>query len=101
MFERIEPISDPVTLFFEGREITAQRGDSVAAALLAASVTTFRISSRSGKPRAPMCMIGNCFECLVEIDGEANRQACRVRVEHGMRVRVQHGMRDAGGPDAT
>jgi D-hydroxyproline dehydrogenase subunit gamma len=101
MFERIEPVSDPVTLYFEDRQIVAQRGDSVAAALLAAAVTTFRITSKSGLPRAPLCMIGNCFECLVEIDGEPNRQACRVRVEQGMRVRVQQGMRDAGGEDAA
>jgi len=93
-------VTDPVTLFFEGREIVAQRGDSVAAALLAASVTTFRTSFRSGLPRAPLCMIGNCFECLVEIDGNPNRQACRVRVRDGMRVRVQQGMREAEKSDA-
>jgi predicted molibdopterin-dependent oxidoreductase YjgC len=36
-------------------------------------------------------MIGHCFECLVEIDGVGNRQACLTLVREGMRVRRQNG----------
>jgi D-hydroxyproline dehydrogenase subunit gamma len=71
---------------FEGREVEAREGDSVAAALIAAGIGPIRSSAVSGEPRAPYCMMGVCFECLVEIDGLANRQACMVRVRPGMHV---------------
>ncbi len=38
-------------------------------------------------------MIGVCFDCLVTIDGVANRQACMETVCNGMRVERQHGAR--------
>jgi predicted molibdopterin-dependent oxidoreductase YjgC len=41
-------------------------------------------------------MMGVCFECLMEIDGVANRQACLVPVTEGMQIRRQHGV---GGAD--
>ncbi|OOY44644.1 sarcosine oxidase, partial [Solemya velum gill symbiont] len=34
---------------------------------------------------------GVCFDCLVEIDGKPNRQACMIKVAEGMRIRRQHG----------
>jgi predicted molibdopterin-dependent oxidoreductase YjgC len=34
-------------------------------------------------------MMGVCFECLVEIDGQTNQQGCLVRVRDGMRIRRQ------------
>lgn len=71
----------------------ARPGDSVAAALLAAGVTTLRETPVSGTPRAPYCMMGVCFDCLVEIDGVGNRQACLTMVSEGMQVRRQHGAR--------
>ena len=94
MYKRTHKISEPVRIEFEGREIIAQNGDSVAAALLAAGVGYFRELPASDTRRAPFCMIGNCFECLLEIDGQANRQGCMVAVREGMRVKVQRGARD-------
>ena len=38
-------------------------------------------------------MMGVCFECLVQIDGQPNRQACLVTVREGMQVRTQEGAR--------
>ncbi len=89
MFRRNHKITNPVRISFEEREVIAQSGDSVAAALLAAGITRFRSAPVSGEPRAPLCMIGNCFECLLEINGESNRQACRTQVEEGMQVCLQ------------
>ena len=92
MFRRLS--DGPVLTFrFEGEETQAQAGDSVAAALLAAGVAHFRTTPVTGAPRGPLCMIGDCFDCLVEIDGTANRQACQVRVAEGMEVRRQPGAR--------
>ena len=68
-------------------------GDTVAAALLAAGETDLRATPVSGSPRAPYCMMGVCFECLMEIDGIGNRQACLTPVIEGMQVRRQRGAR--------
>ncbi|RDJ93162.1 (2Fe-2S)-binding protein, partial [Lacticaseibacillus rhamnosus] len=49
-----------------------------------------------GASRAPYCMMGACFDCLVTIDGVGNRQGCMVKVVSGMRVDTQHGKRELG-----
>jgi predicted molibdopterin-dependent oxidoreductase YjgC len=80
-----------VRFHFEEQTIEAREGDTIAAALLAAGVNHFRSAPVLGSPRAPYCMMGVCFECLVEVDGLANCQSCIVQVASGMRVRRQDG----------
>jgi D-hydroxyproline dehydrogenase subunit gamma len=96
MFERHAANGRVLRLTFNGRAIDARDGDTVAAALIASGVTVFRQSPVSGAPRAPYCMMGVCFDCLVEIDGIANRQACMVAATDGMSVRTQDGARRLG-----
>ena len=97
MFRRLsEPESRTVRLSVDGRPITASAGDSVAAALLEAGILACRTTPVSGVPRAPYCMMGICFECLVTIDGVGSRQACLARVRDGMRIETQQGKREAG-----
>lgn len=84
---------DQVHISVDGRAIDVPAGASVAAALLSAGVTRTRSTPISGAPRAPYCMMGVCFECLVQIDGQPNRQACLVTVREGMQVRTQEGAR--------
>ncbi len=84
---------EPVRIVFEGQTLTASRGDSVAAALLAAGQLEFRSTAVSGASRGPFCMMGTCFECLLEIDGKANRQGCLSEVREGMNVRRMRGAR--------
>ncbi|MGI4985188.1 MAG: (2Fe-2S)-binding protein [Janthinobacterium lividum] len=89
------PLPDAdITLWFDDRPLAVPGGRSVAAALLAAGVRRFRATPVSGAPRAPYCMMGACFECLVEIDGVPSRQSCLVPVADGMRVRSQEGASD-------
>jgi predicted molibdopterin-dependent oxidoreductase YjgC len=38
-------------------------------------------------------MMGVCFECLVEIDGSPNHQACMTTVRDGMSIKIQKGLR--------
>lgn len=83
----------PVTIRFEGRPLAARPGDSVAAALLAAGITATRRTPVDAAPRGPFCMMGLCFECLMEIDGRPNRLACQVEVRDGMEVRPMSGPR--------
>lgn len=88
---RLDDAGTAVRFTFDGHAVEARQGDTVAAALIAAGVGAVRASAVSGAPRAPYCMMGVCFECLVEIDGVANRQACMIAVEDGMEVRRQQG----------
>ncbi|MET3792761.1 (2Fe-2S)-binding protein [Aquamicrobium terrae] len=97
MFTRVEcssalPAGDNV-LIFEGSQLPFRPGDSVAAALLEAGVSPLRKNPVDESPRAPFCMMGVCFECLVEIDGKQNQQSCLTRAHPGMVVRRQRGAR--------
>lgn len=97
MFRRLpEATGQSVHLTVDGRSIDARAGDSVAAALLAAGIDVCRTTPVSGAPRAPYCMMGVCFDCLITIDGLGNRQGCLVRVADGMMVATQRGKRELG-----
>jgi predicted molibdopterin-dependent oxidoreductase YjgC len=92
MFKRINnaiPRSKTVTLTIDEKEIAAFQGDTVAAAMLAAGFTFTRITPVKEERRAPYCMMGICFDCLVEINGIPNQRACQILVQEGMRVNIQ------------
>jgi len=55
-----------VRLIIEEKEIVAFQGETVAAAMLVAGFAFTRITSVEEKRRAPYCMMGICFDCLVE-----------------------------------
>jgi predicted molibdopterin-dependent oxidoreductase YjgC len=86
-----------VRVTFDSRPLDLPKGANLAAALLAAGVETFRHTPVSGAPRAPFCMMGACFDCLVEIDGVV-RQACMLEVGEGMEIFRPH---DSGADDAA
>ncbi len=85
MFKQQEGQNDyelvSVTLDGETRKIPA--GVSVAAALLSFGEIISRISPSSHIPCSPHCLMGVCYECLMEIDG-VQRQACVVEVKEGL-----------------
>ena len=92
MFQRIASTPrDTVSLNVDGERIEACAGDTVAAALLAGGRLVCRRTPASGAARAPFCMMGVCFDCLMTIDGEVNQQACQIIVRDGMQVATQHG----------
>lgn len=76
-----------VTITVDNQKIEACAGEPLAAAILASDLPTTRLSVVSGKSRAPYCMMGVCFECLVEVNGLAYQQACMLKVEEGMDVK--------------
>jgi D-hydroxyproline dehydrogenase subunit gamma len=97
MFRRLlDALDTRVTLTVDGKPVEAHTGDSVAAAMLAAGLSHCRTTAISGAKRAPYCMMGVCFDCLVTVDGIGNRQGCLVEVRNGMRVEIQHGRREIG-----
>jgi hypothetical protein len=94
---RPRPDARPATVevLVEGTPVLVPEGASAAAAVLLAGLPAIRETAVSGSPRAPLCMMGVCFDCLAEIDGVPNRQACMVPVAPGMRIARQHGAREA------
>jgi predicted molibdopterin-dependent oxidoreductase YjgC len=83
-----------VRVTFDGQPLDLPEGANLAAALLAAGVSVLRHTPVSGSPRAPFCMMGACFDCLVEIDG-VTRQACMIEVAAGLEIHPAHGKEDA------
>jgi sarcosine oxidase subunit alpha len=96
MFKRLAEAGPPVAITVDGKAVRAASGDTVAAALLAAGIDHCRTTPVTGAPRAPYCLMGVCFDCLVTIDGVGSRQACLVPVREGMKVETQQGKREAG-----
>ena len=88
-----EPEVAALCFSFEGEAVEARPGDSVAAALIAAGHGITRTTPVSGSARGPYCMMGVCFECLLEIDGAPNRPGCMVPAREGMTVRRMAGAR--------
>jgi predicted molibdopterin-dependent oxidoreductase YjgC len=87
MFKRLPDIAGTtVAITIDGTPFSARAGDSVAAALLLAGRAACGATAVTGQKRAPYCLMGVCFECLVTIDGEGARQACLVPVRDGMRI---------------
>ena len=86
-------------LTLDGVPLRAHPGDSLAAALLAHSGAATRETART-TPRTAFCMMGVCFDCLVEVDGQPNVQACMTDARDGMVVRRQIGLRKLGAADA-
>ena len=95
MFKRFSELpQETVTVTVEGRTVKVSALDSVAAAVFKAGFKYTRLSPVSGAQRSPYCLMGTCFECLVEIDGIPNQQACMTPVKNGMRIQLQKGSRD-------
>jgi predicted molibdopterin-dependent oxidoreductase YjgC len=82
---------DQITLLVDGHEVTAYLGETVAGALMATAIRTFRETFRRKRPRGLYCGMGVCYDCLVVVDGRPNTRACMTYVADGMRVDLQQG----------
>ena len=77
---------DPVALTVDGEPVTAHRGQTLAAALLASGRRILRHTRRAGKPRGLYCAMGVCYDCVMTVDGNPGVRACMTKVEAGMQV---------------
>lgn len=77
-------MSGLVRLVVNGHAVEVPAGASVAAAV--AQVTLHFRRSVNDAPRAPLCGMGVCFECRVQVDGVAHVRACMTPAGEGMRV---------------
>jgi len=79
------------TVTLDGREIEALPGQTVAAALWTAGITSWRTTRGAGRPRGVFCGIGVCFDCLVTVDGRSSLRACLLPAQPGAAVTTQQG----------
>ncbi len=93
MFNRLdESLENRVTININGQSFEVPAGETVAAAVLLSNSLDFtRTTSISKSPRAPFCLMGVCYECLMIINGQSNQRACKVQVEQGMVIQSQQG----------
>ncbi|MEG2004831.1 MAG: (2Fe-2S)-binding protein [Bilophila sp.] len=83
-------VTPTVRLILDGNPLNVPAGISVAAAVLGHAHTGHTsVNPVDGSARAPYCLMGVCFECLMEIDGERDVQSCLVTVRDGMTVNRQ------------
>jgi predicted molibdopterin-dependent oxidoreductase YjgC len=80
-----------VSIYINGEQMQAMVDDTVAAAALCAGLKHTRTTAVSGSPRAPFCLMGVCYECLMTIDGVPNQRGCMTKVKQGMRIESQQG----------
>lgn len=87
MFKPLEtpPPSDQLSFTFDGKPVAAHSGMSVAGALFQGGTNAIRNTPVSGSARGPFCMMGACYDCLVQIDG-VTVQACQIPVSDGLVV---------------
>jgi predicted molibdopterin-dependent oxidoreductase YjgC len=80
-----------VTIYLDGKPVQAYEGEMVASALAAEGIRTFRHTRKSGEPRGIFCGIGQCSDCIMQIDGIPNVRSCITEVREGMQVRTIDG----------
>lgn len=78
---------DSVTVYVNGRAVAVPTGATVAVAVLVSEGVCR--TSISGESRAPLCGMGTCFECRVEINGETHRRSCQVLCESKMEIKCR------------
>ncbi|MDA3791661.1 MAG: (2Fe-2S)-binding protein [Desulfobacula sp.] len=96
MFSSYEKNEKTVMILLDGRPEKVPEGVSAAAAVLGTGEKHIRVSPVTGEPRSPFCLMGVCYECLMEIDGEKDRQSCQVEVKEGMKINRQMQMDGEG-----
>ena len=84
--------AERVSFTFDGQPLTAEPGQTVGAALLAAGIRSWRVTRSGGRPRGLFCGIGACFDCLVDVNQDRAVRACLVAVRAGDEVRTSASM---------
>lgn len=77
------------TINVDDKQIPAIVGQSVAGALEAAGVRSWRTNMVDGTPRAPFCGMGVCYECELDVEGSAETRACMTDVKPGLVVSTE------------
>lgn len=83
---------EQVHFTLDGADMVGCEGEPIAAALMAAGVTTSRYTAKKHKPRGIFCAIGRCTDCVMIVDGQPNVRTCITPLKAGMVVQTQYGV---------
>ncbi|QRN86917.1 (2Fe-2S)-binding protein [Clostridia bacterium] len=85
-----------VEVTVNGKKMMAAKDKPIAAALFKAGVDVFRITEKLKSPRSLFCGIGQCNDCVMEVNGIPNVRTCVTMVEEGMVINTQEGLGKIG-----
>lgn len=85
------PEREQINFFWQGQEIHAFRGETIASALIANGVRVFGHHHKDGAPQGIFCANGQCAQCLVIANG-LPLKSCAELVEPGMHVEPASGL---------
>src|SRR5688572_21070046 len=88
-FRRV-PLNNRVEFLHDGDLLEAERGESLAHALVAADRLLLARSTKLHRPRGPFCLRAACDGCLMRVNGVPNVLGCRTRVHGGETVETQN-----------
>lgn len=80
--------SENTSFYFEDKQFTASKGDSIATALFKNNIRTNRKTHEKESCRGSYCFMGVCFECLVNVDGKSSIQGCKTKIEDAMEIKI-------------
>jgi sarcosine oxidase subunit alpha len=83
-------LKDPVRITFDGDELVAERGEPLAATLIAAGHLALARSPKFHRPRGPACMRAACDGCLARVNGVPNVMTCMAPAEAGTTIESQN-----------
>jgi len=81
---------DPVEIRHDGERVQVERGQSLAAGLIAAERLALARSPKLHRPRGPYCLRGACDGCLARVNDVPNVMTCGVPAQGGERVETQN-----------
>ena len=80
-----------VAFYWQGQELMAREGETIASALFANGIRTFGHHPKDGSPQGIFCANGQCAQCLVLADGKPVK-SCMVPVRAGLRAEPVDGL---------
>jgi sarcosine oxidase subunit alpha len=79
-------LTEQISVSVNGIPLAVPKGTTVAVAVLLKGASCRK--SVTGQPRGPLCGMGICFECRVEISGTPHCRSCQIVCEPGMGIRT-------------
>jgi len=85
------PEADEITFYWQGQELVAQKGETIASALFAHGIRVFGHHPRDHSPQGLFCANGQCSQCMVLANGKPVK-SCMELVEQNMHVAPMEGL---------
>lgn len=84
----VVPAAGTLRFRFNGQDISAHPGETIASALMRAGVQVLRHTRIEDQPRGYFCGMGICWECAVFVEGTGVVRSCGEPARDGMVIRL-------------